>query len=103
MTEIIEKSLLIQYGLYQNLHSFFLGNVKHTHSHLYSSEGYCFYDITEEVYRKDEKGNSYLVSSEEVLPTERTYMIKCITPLTDVDEINNIYVSVPIQEGFEIV
>lgn len=103
MSEIIEKSLLIQYGLYQDLHSFFLGNVKHTHSHLYSSEGYCFYDITEEIYREDENGNYYLVPSEEVLPTERKYMRKCITPLTDVEEINNIYVSVPIQEGMEIV
>jgi hypothetical protein len=103
MAEIIEKSLLIQHGLYQELHSFFLGNVKHTHSHLYSSEGYCFYDITEEIYREDENGNFYLVPNEEVLPTERKYMRKCITPITDTEEIKKIYIVVPIEKGMEIV
>ena len=96
---IPNNSEKIQEGLYRYLHSFVVGGTLKYNSRLYSADGYCFCDSTIKIY--DEEGN--LIPNENVLPTQRQYMQYISTPLTDVDELNNIYVSVPIQEGFEIV
>lgn len=66
-------------------------------SRLYAKDGYCFYDVDEEIY--DEEGN---VVTED-LKFKRTYYTHIITPLTDIEEINKKYVSIPVECGFEIV
>ena len=39
----------------------------------------------------------------DILPSERTYMQFCVTPLTNVQEINAIYQSVPVSDEYQIV
>lgn len=70
-----------------------------TYSKLYSEDGYCFYDKTVQFY--DDENN--LIPESEIEPEQRQYMRYCSTPMTSIDEINSIYVSVPIEDGFEIV
>ena len=93
--EIPSTAVEIQTGLYLNL----VQGTFITMGHLYSSEGYCFYDKTVEFY--DEEGN--LIPDNEVLPTQRTYMQYMTTPVTDVDTLNATFVSVPVDPSYEIV
>ena len=99
MREIPETAVQIQIGLYQDLKSFTLGSTTHYYSELYSSEGYCFYDKTLEIY--DDEGN--VIPEDEILPTQRVYMQYCATPVTDVDTLNATFVSVPVDPSYEIV
>lgn len=86
----------IQKGLFLEEHAFIVYGKTYFNSRLHSANGYCFYDKTEEVY--DEEGN--LVT--DVKPTQRHYMTRIITPITNIEELNKTYISVPIEEGFEI-
>lgn len=70
-----------------------------SYSILTSEEGYCFYDKTQELY--DDEGN--LIPESEINPEQRQYMRYCSTPMTSMDEINETYISVPIEPNFEIV
>ena len=70
-----------------------------SYSVLTSEEGYCFYDKNQEF--TDEEGN--LIPSEEIKPNQRQYMRYCATHMTSTDEINETYISVPIEADFEIV
>lgn len=92
---IPENAVEIQTGLYQEL----VVGTYITYSKLYSSEGYCFYDKTVEIY--DEEGN--VIPEDEILPTQRTYMQYCSTPDTDVNVLNATFVSVPVDPSYEIV
>lgn len=85
----------IQTGLQQEL----ITGKYTTYSKLYSEDGYCFYDKTVQFY--DDENN--LIPESEIEPEQRQYMRYCSTPMTSIDEINSIYVSVPIEDGFEIV
>jgi hypothetical protein len=93
--EIPNTATEIQPGLYHNL---VVGRYI-TYSELYSSEGYCFYDVTAEVW--DEEGN--VIPPEDIQPNQRLYAQYCSTPITDVATLNAIYVSVLIQPYFEVV
>ena len=86
----------IQKGLFLEARSFVVNGVFHYNSILHSADGYCFYDKTEEIY--DEERN--LVT--DVKPTQRRYMRGIITPITSIEELNSIYVSLPIEDNFEI-
>ena len=97
--EIPSNAVQIQTGLYWELRSFVVGGVTHYGSRLYSTQGYCFYDKTVEYY--DEEGN--VITDEETLKTMRIYMQYCSTPETTQEALNNRYLSIPIEEGFEIV
>lgn len=87
-------SVEIQKGLWAYLHTFTLNGIPHSYYKLYSAEGYCFYDL-EQPENYDEDNNL-------VPPTERVYaqFCTCVYPF---EEINQHYVSVPVEEGFEIV
>lgn len=87
--------ITIQAGLQQEV---IIGRYT-SYSVLTSEEGYCFYDKNQEI--TDEEGN--LLPSEEIKPEQRQYMRYCATPMTSMDEINETYISVPIEPNFEIV
>ena len=86
----------IQKGLYLQIKSNYVNGKTYTLSFLKSADGYCFYNKNEEIY--DEDGNVI------VNPTSKRlqYMTKDVTAITDINKLNNIYVSVPIEDGFEI-
>ena len=71
--------------------------------YLYSSEGYCFYDNTDEIY--DEEGN--LVPSDEVLPSQRMYAqymsLGVNVSQWTTEQINARFISVPVDPSYEIV
>ena len=71
--------------------------------YLYSSEGYCFYDNTDEIY--DEEGN--LVPSDEVLPSQRMYAQYMALGVNvsqwTTEQINARFISVPVDPSYEIV
>lgn len=93
--EIPEGSVEIQTGLWLHSSTFTVNGVEYPRRHLYSSEGYCFYDITEEIY--DEEGN--LIPSDEVTMTQRTYFQYASLGLyKDVND----YVSVPVDDSYNI-
>lgn len=87
--------ITIQEGLQQEV---IIGRYT-SYSVLTSEEGYCFYDKNQEF--TDGEGN--LIPSEEIKPEQRQYMRYCATPMTSMDEINETYISVPIEPNFEIV
>lgn len=84
--EIPQNAIEIQEGLYVELHSFKVGTAIHYNSRLYSSENYCFYELNEETPEE-----------------EKIYMQHCITPITDIQLLNQKYKSVLKEDTFEIV
>ena len=86
----------IQTGLYLISRERTINNKHYTFYELSSIDGYCFYDKRTEYY--DEDGN--LIPEDEILPTQRTYMRYASLGLSDSPDN---YVSVKIEEGFEIV
>lgn len=92
---IPEGSVEVQVGLWAYLSSFTAGGVTYAYYDLYSAEGYCFYDLTD-FQNYDEDGN---LKPE----NERLYAQYCTTLYTTIDEINANIVSVPVQDGYEIV
>lgn len=97
--EIPEGSVEVQTGLRAYLQTSTINGRVYSWYTLYSAEGYCFYDLTDEYCDKD--GN--LIPEEDVLPTQRIYyQYMCLSSLTStVEQINARFVSVPIQEGFD--
>ena len=94
--EIPEGSVEIQTGLWLHSYTRVIGGNEYTFRHLYSADGYCFYDKTAEVY--DEDGN--LVPEDEVQPNQRLYMQYMSVALSK--DINDL-VSVPVDPSYEIV
>lgn len=93
--EIPATAVEVQTGLWGDLVTLTLGSMTRTRYVLYSSEGYCFYDLNQgENY--DEDGN--LKPAE-----ERTYAQYMATGCTTIEQINARFVSVPVQDGYEIV
>lgn len=90
---IPEGSVEIQTGLWAAVHSFIVRGTTYSFYDLYSSEGYCFWDtMTPENY--DEDGN--------LLPLEqRLFAQYARTSFTSIDELNEVFFSVPIQPGYE--
>lgn len=94
--EIPEGSIEIQTGLYAHLHTYTVGGNQRSRYNLYSAEGYCFYKLsTPENY--DDEGNLKPVN-------ERVYMTYLSCSILDtLESINADVVSVPVEEGYEIV
>lgn len=93
MREIPVTAVEVQTGLWADLITVTLGNMTRTKYNLYSAEGYCFYCTAENL---DEDGN--------LLPEdERIYAQYRITTCTTIEQINARFVSVPVQDGYEIV
>ena len=93
--EIPSDAIEVQVGLYWRTYTFtVLGNT-YRGGELFSSEGYCFYDLNQpENY--DEEGN--------LLPAEQRIYATYATCISETaDEVNSYIVSVPVQPGYEIV
>lgn len=89
---IPEGATLIQEGLYLHEVEKTIAGRPFISWYLYSAEGYCFYNLTV-AENFDEEGNL-------VPPEDRVYAQYSIVPYnTDL----SIFVSVPVQEGYEIV
>ena len=94
--KIPEGSIEIQTGLWLYSYTKTLGGTEYTFRQLYSSEGYCFYDLQDEYY--DEEGN--LIPEENILPSQRTYyQYHSLSFTRDVND----FVSVPVDPSYEIV
>lgn len=94
--EIPEGSIEIQTGLYAHLYTYVVSGVTKSRYNLYSAEGYCFYQLsTPENY--DEEGNLKP-------PAERVYATYMSCSILDtLESINADVVSVPVEDGYEIV
>lgn len=90
---IPEGSTEIQTGLWAYENHYTFNGVDRMNYHLYSAEGYCFWDtLTPENY--DEEGN--------LLPLEkRVFAQYAITPYRTIEELNEVFFSVPVQDGYE--
>lgn len=93
--EIPEGSVEAQTGLWAYLDVFTMNGVTYSYYNIYSSEGYCFYNV-DQPENYDEEGN--------LKPAEqRVYATYCSTVCKTIDEVNAHFVSVPYQEGYEVV
>lgn len=95
--EIPVGSVEIQTGLWLHAVNKTIGGREYTFRYLYSAEGYCFYDV-EQPENYDEEGNLKP-------PAERVYMqyAALAISLNTVELINAMFISVPVEEGYEIV
>lgn len=93
--EIPEGSVEAQPGLWGYLMPLEYNGEDRSHYNIYSSEGYCFYNV-QQPENYDEEGK--LKPAE-----ERVYATYCVTCCKTVDDINANFVSVPYQEGYEVV
>lgn len=98
MTKIIpEGAVEIQTGLYLYESSYTFNKQPRIKRELYSAEGYCFYNVKQsENY--DEEGNLKPLA-------ERVYAQYAILAqsLNTVEDINVNFISVPFEEGYEVV
>ena len=101
--QIPVNSEQIQEGLFVNRYELNAGGVTRVLGGLYASRGYCFYDVTAPVY--DEEGNE--IASVDVKAEQRQYMQYCSLPIglakLSNEELNQRFVSVRAEAGFEIV
>lgn len=101
--EIPEGAELLSTGLYVYRYQITIGGIARTLGELYSSEGYCFYDIEEEVY--DEEGN--VIPADQVQPNQRMYMQYQTLALAGAamtnEQLAARYISVPVDPSYEIV
>ena len=93
LSEIPATAVEVQPGLWADERTRTLGSVTLTTYNLYSAEGYCFYIPANNL---DEEGN--------LLPeNERVYYQLLYSAYRTIEQINANVVSVPVQEGYEIV
>ena len=99
--EIPQGSIEIQTGLWAYHHTFALNGVTYSNYRLYSAEGYCFYDKNDQY--TDEEGN--IIPEDEVQPNQRIYAQYAVLAASydTVEKINADFVSVPVQDDYEIV
>ena len=92
---IPEGSVEVQTGLWAWLRTYIFNGQEHKEYNVYSAEGYCFWEVSQpENY--DEEGNLKPLE-------ERVFAQFAITPYTTIEEVNAAFVSVPVQDGYEIV
>lgn len=87
----------IQTGLYllETPTNIVIGGVQFIRRELFSAEGYCFWDV-DQPENYDEDGN--------LLPLEqRIYATYSTCAYTTVEDINAHFISVPYEEGYEVV
>ena len=93
LREIPATAIEVQTGLWADLVTVTFGSITRSKYNLYSAEGYCFYEPANNL---DEDGN--------LRPeNERIYYQFMYTNYTTVEQINAEIVSVPVQDGYEIV
>lgn len=93
--EIPEAAVEVQTGLWWHHRTFtFNGNVYNSGA-VYASEGYCFY-ITNVPENYDDEGNLKPAN-------ERLYALYATSVCATEEEVNATYISVPYQEGYEVV
>ena len=97
--EIPEGSVEIQTGLWLYEQQRVVAGTTYTTRKLYSAEGYCFYDI-ERPENYDEEGN--LKPAEERMYAQYAALAVSMSSWT-YDQLNARYISVPVQDGYEIV
>lgn len=93
--DIPEGSVEVQPGLWAYLNTFTLKGDTYSFYHIYSSEGYCFYEV-DQPENYDEESN--LKQEDELM-----YATLCYTAYETLEEINAHFISVPYKEGYEIV
>lgn len=99
MREIPEGSVEIQTGLWlYEYETTILGNI-YTLRQLYSSEGYCFWQVSD-AENYDDEGN--LRPENERLYMQFSGLSRSMSSWT-LEQLNAEFISVPVQEGFEIV
>lgn len=92
---IPEGSTEIQTGLWAAVNSFTVSGNTYTFYDLYSAEGYCFWSV-QQPENYDEDGN--------LLPLEqRVFAQYARTSYRNIDDLNENFISVPVQDGYEIV
>lgn len=98
MREIPTTAVEVQTGLWADLVTTSFGSMTRSTYNLYSAEGYCFYDLNQPENYVD--GDT----SGELLPLEeRCFAQYMLTGCTTIEQINARFVSVPVQDGYEIV
>lgn len=97
--EIPEGSIEIQTGLYLHEYNKVIAGTTYLKRDLYSAEGYCFYDV--------EQAENYDLDGNLLPPEDRMYaqfaMLGIGMSSWTYDQLNAKYISVPVQEGYEIV
>ena len=93
--EIPEGSIEAQPGLWAYLKQYTVGGQPRARYILYASQGYVFYNVKQpENY--DEEGN--------LLPVEdRVYATYASSVCTTIEDVNANFISVPYEEGYEVV
>jgi hypothetical protein len=92
---IPEGSTEIQTGLGAAKNHYTFNGQPRMRYDLYSAEGYCFWEV-----ENDENYDEY----GELLPLEqRIFAQYARTPYTSIDVLNENFISVPVQDGYEIV
>lgn len=95
LREIPAGSVEIQTGLWAYWYTFTVSGTTYGRYKLYSAEGYCFYEV-DNPENLDEDGNL-------LPPEERMYAQYAATACTTIEQVNAKYVSVPVEEGYEVV
>lgn len=103
MPTINENWIELQAGLFLEEYTMTIGSKVYICRNLHSADGYCFYDNEAEIY--DDEGN--LVAPEDVRPEMRVYSQNMSLAIQfsswTHEQLNARFISVPIQEGWEIV
>lgn len=97
--EIPTGSIEIQTGLYLYEFERVIAGTTYLRRELYSAENYCFYDV-EQPENYDEEGN--LKPAEERVYAQYSSLAISQSSWT-YDQLNARYISVPVQDGYEIV
>lgn len=98
--EIPEGAVEIQTGLYLYEYVDTVFGNTYTFRELYSAEGYCFWEVNQpENYVDGEVGGELLPLEERIFAQYAGLSIY----YTTVEQINADFISVPVQEGYEIV
>lgn len=96
--DIPATAVELQTGLWGNLRTVSFGSMTMTKYDLYSAEGYCFYDLT--IPENYVDGDT---SGELLPPEQRMYATFMYSTYNTPEQVNADIVSVPYQEGYEIV
>jgi hypothetical protein len=100
LNEIPTGAVEIQTGLYLLETPFTISGVEYVSRELYSADGYCFWGRTQPENYADGDAEG------ELLPLEQRVFAQyaCLSKYyTTVDMINSDFISVPVQDGYEIV
>ena len=98
--EIPEGSVEIQVGLWLYEYTRTIGGTTYTFRKLYSAEGYCFWEVNQPENYVDGDVNGELLPLEQRVFAQYAALAQSYTT---VEQINADFISVPVQDGYEIV